>query len=189
MSAARPRARTRARARTQAQAPTRAQKNDEPLPRLWRATVASARAQADWICGIEPWRGLGYQAAALGRYLGRMARAGNVWLAGPATTRPQGIVVATDGVLLGGFIALLAVRPAAAGQGLGARLVAHVADLTFAKRRWLFVSCDAGNTGALRFYRRLGFARVGRLPDLVRYGRVELLLRKGAPVETKGASR
>ena len=189
MSAARPRARTRARARTQTQTPTRAQKSDEPLPRLWRATVASARAQADWICGIEPWRGLGYQAAALGRYLGRMARAGNVWLAGPATTRPQGIVVATDGVLLGGFIALLAVRPAAAGQGLGARLVAHVADLTFAKRRWLFVSCDAGNTGALRFYRRLGFARVGRLPDLVRPGRVELLLRKGAPAETKGASR
>jgi ribosomal protein S18 acetylase RimI-like enzyme len=118
-----------------------------------------------------------------------MARAGNVWLAGPATVRPQGIVVATDGVLLGGFIALLAVRPAAAGQGLGARLVGHVADLTFARRRWLFVSCDAGNTGALRFYRRLGFTRVGRLPDLVEVGRVEILLRRGVSVETKGTSR
>jgi ribosomal protein S18 acetylase RimI-like enzyme len=48
----------------------------------------------------------------------------------------------------------------------------------FAKRRWLFVSCDADNRAALRFYRRQGFARVGRLPNLVRAGRVELLLRK-----------
>jgi ribosomal protein S18 acetylase RimI-like enzyme len=149
--------------------------------RVWRASVAAARAQAPWIVAIEPWRGLSYRAPALARYLGRMAKAGNVWLAGPDRAQPQGIVVATDGVLLGGFIALLAVRPAAAGQGVGARLVAHVADRTFAKRRWLFVSCDADNAGALRFYRRLGFARVGRLPDLVELGRVELLLRKGAP--------
>jgi ribosomal protein S18 acetylase RimI-like enzyme len=160
-----------------------------PALRVWRATAPRARAQADWICAIEPWRGLGYRAAALGRYLGRMAGAGNVWLAGAATDRPQGIVVATDGVLLGGFIALLAVRPAAAGQGVGARLVAQVADLTFARRRWLFASCDAGNHGALRFYRRLGFARVGRLPDLVQAGRVELLLRKGAPAEEHTGAR
>jgi ribosomal protein S18 acetylase RimI-like enzyme len=149
--------------------------------RIWRATAAAARAQAKWIVAIDPWRGLGYRAPALGRYLARMGRAGNVWLAGPARTRPLGIVVATDGVLLGGFIALLAVRPDAAGQGLGASLVAHVAGRTFAKRRWLFVSCDAANTAALRFYRRQGFARVGRLPDLVQLGRVELLLRKSAP--------
>jgi ribosomal protein S18 acetylase RimI-like enzyme len=55
----------------------------------------------------------------------------------------------------------------------------HVAARVLRGRRWLFVSCDAGNAGALRLYRRLGFARVGRLPDLVRAGRVELLLRRG----------
>ena len=57
-------------------------------------------------------------------------------------------------------------------------LVAHVEARVFARRRWLFVSCDADNRAALRFYRRQGFARVGRLPDLVRAGRIELLLRK-----------
>jgi len=74
----------------------------------------------------------------------------------------------------------LAVRPEAAGQGIGQALVAHVAARVFAKRRWLFVSCDRNNLAALRFYRRLGFRRVGVLPDLVRAGRTEILLRKPA---------
>ena len=144
-----------------------------------------ARGQATWIVGIEPWRSLGYRAAALGRYLGRLARGGDVWVArrrrlgrARAGRAPLAVVVATDGFLLGGFIALLAVKPEASGQGLGAALVAHVEARLRPRRRWLFTSCDADNGAALRFYRRLGFRRVGRLPDLVSRGRVELLLRK-----------
>jgi len=143
-----------------------------------RASPAVARKQAEWIVTMEPWRGLGYRAAALGRYLARSARAGEVWIVRAAGHAASGVVVATDGFLLGVFIALLAVRPDASGQGLGTHLVAHVATRTFSRRRWLFVSCDADNRAALRFYRRHGFVRVGRLPDLVRPGRVELLLRK-----------
>jgi len=152
-----------------------------------RASAAVARGQAAWIVGIEPWRGLGYREAALGRYLARLARAGDVWVARPRRagrararggSAPLAVVVATDGFLLGGFIALLAVKPDASGQGLGAALVAHVEARLRPRRRWLFTSCDAGNRAALRFYRRLGFRQVGRLPDLVRRGRMEFLLRK-----------
>jgi len=149
-----------------------------------RATPSLARAQSSWIVGIEPWRGLGYAAAPLGRYLARMAREREVWLARPAkeTRRvapPLGLVVVQDGFLLGGFVSLLAVRPEAAGQGVGRALMEHVAARVFATRPWLFVSCDAANARALSFYRKLGFLRVGRLPDLVKPKRVELLLRQG----------
>jgi ribosomal protein S18 acetylase RimI-like enzyme len=150
----------------------------KPRSKIVRASAAVARKQAEWIVGIEPWKGLAYRAEPLGRYLARLARGGDVWIAGTRDGTPDGIIVATDGFLLGGFIALLAVRPGASGQGLGQELVAHVEARAFARRRWLFVSCDAANTAALRFYRRQGFARVGRLPDLVREGRIELLLRK-----------
>jgi ribosomal protein S18 acetylase RimI-like enzyme len=158
--------------------------------RIARARPGIARAQASWIAAIEPWRGLGYGAAGLGRYLARMARDGQAWIAtGGDRGKPLGIVVATDGFLLGGFVALLAVRPDAAGQGVGQALMARVADRVFAKRRWLFVSCDGSNLAALRFYRRLGFVRVGKLPDLVRPGRLELLLRKPAPILRASATR
>jgi ribosomal protein S18 acetylase RimI-like enzyme len=153
-----------------------------PPARITRPTPAVARAQGAWIAALEPWRGLGYRADALGRYLGRKARTRNVWVARRAGKGiPLAIAVVDDGVLLGGFIALLAVRPESSGQGLGRALVEHVAGQTFAVRRWLYVSCDGNNAAALRFYRKLGFSRVGRLPDLVRQGRTEILLRKGAP--------
>ncbi|HVU49944.1 MAG TPA: GNAT family N-acetyltransferase [Polyangia bacterium] len=146
-----------------------------------RATPAVARAQSEWIVGLEPWRSLGYSAAPLGRYLARMAREREVWLARGAARAapPLGLVVVQDGFLLGAFVSLLAIRPEATGQGVGRALMAHVATHVFARRPWLFTSCDSSNARALAFYRKLGFERVGRLPDLIKPRRVELLLRKG----------
>jgi ribosomal protein S18 acetylase RimI-like enzyme len=146
-----------------------------------RATPALARAQSVWIVGIEPWKSLGYQAAPLGRYLGRMAKEREVWIArGPGRGEgPLGLVVVQDGFLLGGFVSLLAVRPEDAGKGVGRALMEHVAQEVFARRPWLYVSCDSDNKRALAFYRKLGFQRVGRLPDLIKPKRDEILLRRG----------
>lgn len=161
--------------------------------RISRPTPALARAQAGWIAGIDPWRMLGYRPAALGRYLARKAGTRSVWIArAVGGAAPSGVVVADDGFLLGGFIALLAVRPEASGQGVGRALVERVAAEVFGTRRWLFVSCDGNNHAALRFYRKLGFSRVGRLPDLVRPGNVEILLRRSSatppiPARAQGA--
>jgi ribosomal protein S18 acetylase RimI-like enzyme len=146
-----------------------------------RATPALARAQAVWIVGIEPWKSLGYQANKLGSYLGRMAREREVWMARTPGRggAPMGLVVVQEGFLLGAFVSLLAVRPEDAGQGVGRALMNHVAAQVLAKRPWLFVSCDAENRRALTFYRKLGFQRVGRLPDLIKPKRDEILLRRG----------
>jgi len=149
--------------------------------RIGRASPALARAQAAWIVGIEPWLGLGYRAEALGRWLARAARARGVWVVRAGAGDVQGIIVVEMPFLLGGFIALLAVRPEAAGRGLGRALVAEIRRQVFtvANKRWLYVSADSGNRGALAFYRKLGFSRVGRLPDLIRAGNTEVLLRQG----------
>ena len=62
------------------------------------------------------------------------------------------------------------------------------ADRVFADARWLFTSSDGDNRAAARFYRALGFQRVGRLPDLVAPGRTEILWRKGRPARVTSRS-
>jgi ribosomal protein S18 acetylase RimI-like enzyme len=147
--------------------------------RIRTADARDARRQAEWIVGLEPWRSLGYEKRRLGAWLARQARAGRVRAAMRGDVA-LGLVVAQPDFLLGDFIALLAVRPEAAGEGLGRALVDDAARRAGRGRRWLFTSCDADNRAAMRFYRRLGFVRVGRLPDLIRPGRIEILLRRAA---------
>ena len=145
--------------------------------RAWR--------QADWIAAMEPWHSLGYQRTGLARYLRRMARAKQV-LTAEDKGRVLGIVVFQPDFLLGRFITLLAVRPEAGGQGIGRALVEHVEKETFKTRRWLYVSSDSANLSAGRFYRKLGFSRVARLPGLIAENRTEILWRKKRP-RTVGA--
>lgn len=146
--------------------------------RIRRASPSEAKAQAPWIVSIEPWLSLGYKSAPIGRYLGRMARAGAVLVAVEQKT-VVGISVCQPDFLLGHFIALLAVHPDSAGKGIGRALVARLERTTFAKRRWLYVSSDDQNLPAAKFYRKLGFSRLARIPDLISRGRTEILWRKG----------
>lgn len=114
----------------------------------------------------------------MGRYLARMSRIHSVLVAVEKDT-VVGISVCQPDFLLGHFIALLAVRPEAAGQGIGRALIARIERATFARRRWLYVSSDDQNRPAAKFYRKLGFARLARIPDLISSGRTEILWRKG----------
>jgi len=148
--------------------------------RIRRPEPALAARQADWIVAMEPWLSLGYSGANLGRYLRRMARSKQVLVA-EGKGHVVGILVFQPHFLLGRFIALLAVRPEAAGQGIGRSLVGRIEQETFKTHRWLYVSSDSANLAAARFYKKLGFARVARLPGLIREERTEILWRKPRP--------
>jgi ribosomal protein S18 acetylase RimI-like enzyme len=143
-----------------------------------RVRPAEARRQAEWIVAMEPWLSMGFRAATLGRWLLRRARARCV-LAARHKGAILGIAAVQPDFLLGTFVALLAVQPRAAGQGAGRALVEQVERDTFARRRWLYVSSDSRNLAAARFYQKLGFERVARLPNLVCEDRIEILWRKG----------
>jgi ribosomal protein S18 acetylase RimI-like enzyme len=157
-----------------------------------QARPPEARRQAAWIVEIEPWRSLGYRADRLARWLGSCAAEGWIRVAVVGRGRAArivGIAVVQPRVLLGGFLALLAVPAAEAGQGIGRALVEDVQARVFQRARWLYTSSDGENRAAARFYRALGFERVGRLPDLVTSGRTEILWRKAGPATSRSSRR
>ena len=177
----RPRARclSRCRPRGQERGPGGPTPSRAGLPRAEPASVprsrappALARAQASWIAALEPWRGLGYRADALGRYLARKAQAGGVWVARAAAARSRRSESSSSTTVCSwaGSLRFWPSGPRRAGRASGAPWSSTSLARTFAARRWLYVSCDGNNAAALRFYRKLGFSRVGRLPDLVREG-------------------
>jgi ribosomal protein S18 acetylase RimI-like enzyme len=146
--------------------------------RIRKASPAQARRQADWIAAIDPWRGLGYRAPALGRWLRRVAGRGWVRVAVQGDADEViAVMVLQPEFLLGSYISLLAVRPDVQGRGAGRALVA-AAERAERGRRWLYTSSDARNRAAALFYGRLGFSRIGRLPGLIRDGRTEILWRR-----------
>jgi diamine N-acetyltransferase len=137
---------------------------------------------AEWLganfAAIDPWASYPYPAAGLAAYLaGKESDAPRfaVWLGGGLA----GAVGLRLNWLRGPYVQFLAVLPKFQNRGLGANLLAWIeSEARRKEERNLWVAASDFNAGAIRFYERHGFVRVASLPDLVRDGRTELLLRK-----------
>lgn len=128
---------------------------------------------ARFLAEIDPFRSLGYGEAALSGYLKRTDPALSRFVIAEGD-QLLGIVALRHPWLRGPFLELLALRPAAQGRGLGRQV------LTWARNQAsgnLWATVSAFNAGARRFYARLGFEEVALLPDLVKPGQEEVLLR------------
>ena len=77
-----------------------------------------------------------------------------------------------------GYVRWIAVAPASRSHGVGERLMRHAEDRIFREGPNVFLTVSDFNTKAQAFYRRLGYARVGRLADYVVPGITEYLYRK-----------
>lgn len=144
-------------------------------PRPLAALDIPALAAA--LAGLDPWRSLGYSAAGLAAYLAREDAALNR-VALERDGRAAAVLALRRPWLRGPYIELLAVLPEAQGAGLGHALVEWAAAQA-GGNLWACVS--AFNQSARAFYARTGFAEVAVLPDLVREGFDEILLRRVPP--------
>ena len=79
-----------------------------------------------------------------------------------------------------GYIRVVCVAPAFRGRGVGSALVRFAEERIFRDSPNVFLCVSEFNTGARRFYERLGFELVGELRDYVVKGHSEFLLRKTA---------
>ncbi|MGQ0549222.1 MAG: GNAT family N-acetyltransferase [Armatimonadota bacterium] len=77
-----------------------------------------------------------------------------------------------------GYVRWIAVSPHARARGVGRRLMRYAEDRIFRKGPNVFLLVSAFNRGAQAFYRRLGYAQVGAIPDYLVPGITERLFRK-----------
>ena len=141
----------------------------EPLAANDAAWVAAM------LAGRDPWRRLGYSAAALEAYLTRPD---------PALARlllrcdddPAGIVCLRHPWLRGPYLELFAItRP---GRGLGSAAMDWMAARAALVAANLWATVSEVNLPARAFYQRHGFVEVTPLDGLVADGHAEILLRR-----------
>ena len=77
-----------------------------------------------------------------------------------------------------GYIQTLCVDPAMRGKGVGRKLLVYCEEKVSAYSPNLFICVSEFNTGALKLYLDFGFKKIGDIPDFVREGYTEYLLRK-----------
>ena len=126
---------------------------------------------------MDPWRTLESTPEALSGYLLRpdasLSRYGMY-----TDDQLAGVISIRYPWLRGPYIELLGVLDGFQGQGIGREVLEWVCDAAqpFAKNIW--IAASGFNARALAIYQKLGFTPAGELPDLVKEGYMEYLLRK-----------
>ncbi len=129
------------------------------------------------LARIDPWLRLGYSAEGLARYLSACQGDVEAFALSVGSVSAACLTVRPNW-LRGPLLELLAVLPEHQGQRLGQALVLWLAgEAKRQKQANLWTIGSAFNQGALEFYRRQGFHEVGELPNLIRHGETEILLR------------
>ena len=139
--------------------------------------AASARTLGTELAGIDPWRTLGIGADELSDFLLHED---------PHSFRKvircedaiAGVVAVRSPWLFGPYLNLLAILSPHQATGVGSAVIQWMADQAQGSATNLWVCVSEFNTRALAFYKRNGFELTADLPDLVRPGFAELLLRK-----------
>jgi ribosomal protein S18 acetylase RimI-like enzyme len=80
-----------------------------------------------------------------------------------------------------GYIMLVGVRSELRSQGVGQALMAHAETEMYRLVQDIFLLVSDFNEPAQRFYNRLGYRQVGRIPDYVIPGIAELIFHKRNP--------
>ncbi len=122
-----------------------------------------------------------FQDGRLAGSLSRAAQNGELYLACDESGRPLGAMKVSMRGFCGlyPYLGLIGVHADSRGLGVGSFLMAQLENMTVesgARRVTLMVSDF--NEDAQRFYRRLGYRKLGEIPDAAREGITELVMIK-----------
>lgn len=89
-----------------------------------------------------------------------------------------GFLILNLGGAFAGYIQTVCVATASRGRGIGSELMHFAEQRIFRDSPNVFLCVSSFNDGARRLYERLGYVRVGDLPDYLVQGHAEILMRK-----------
>ncbi len=141
-------------------------------------TPEAAAELAPAIAGIGPWAHYNFSPEAMQSSLlitGDGAIRYQLTCAGASA----GVVIIRSPWLAGPYLQILAVLPELQGAGIGTAILKwYEATALTARMRNVWLCVSGFNLDAQRFYQRCGYTTIGHLPDLMRDGDDELLMRK-----------
>jgi [ribosomal protein S18]-alanine N-acetyltransferase len=151
---------------------------DHPVSPFIRPYSPSDReAVIRMLAGSDPWKRLGYTDVHWERFFNPLPEGRDGFVVEQGGT-VVGLALIRQRFLLGDYLELLAIEPAAQGHGLGGKLLTYLESLVFARVNNLFVCVSDFNAAARRFYRRHGYQEIGPMPNFLIPGTAEILLRK-----------
>lgn len=106
-------------------------------------------------------------------------REGNSYIAEEGSV-PVGVVsfVADPVFAAGGCLRFVAVHPEKRRRGIGRQLMGFVERKVFARSPNLYISCPCASEPAFHFFQKLGYRKVGEIPDFTAPGQIEWILQK-----------
>lgn len=157
----------------------------DSLIRTRELTLNDVDVCAEWVDEHPLFRLYGLTPARLAASLtAALERREGLLMAEDASTYPDPTPVGLAWYLSGGtfyhsaYLRLLLVSRRATGGGVGRQLLDAVEKKVFEHAGDLFALVNVDNHAAQRFYERLGYRRVGELPDYVGPGLNEYIYRK-----------
>jgi ribosomal protein S18 acetylase RimI-like enzyme len=97
-----------------------------------------------------------------------------------AGDEPVGFIIFTGEQVFarGGYLRAIGVAPAMQGNGIGRKLMSFAEQRTARRAPNLYLCVSSFNRQAQAFYKNLGYARIGKIPDLILPGKSEYIYRK-----------
>lgn len=154
---------------------------DDLVPNIRRVeTPEEKTACAGIMAGSEPWITLGI---SMDQLMITLSDPLNEVFAALVKEEIVGTMVITTRGAFPGYLKSIAVKPGWRGRKLGEQMMGFIEREVFSTCANLFLCVSSFNAGAQRFYRKLGYERVGTLKDYLVKGHDEILMRKSiAPI-------
>ena len=138
---------------------------------------ADRHAVVAMLADSEPWKTLGYGETDWTKLFDPLP-AGRDGFVIESDRDLAGFALLRQKFLMGDYLELLVIAPAARGKGLGSALLTHLEGLVFARAKNLFACVSDFNKDARKFYGKNGYQELGPMPNFLIPGSSEILLRK-----------